>query len=146
VLHGTSRAVLRHFARILAPVLFAFGLPENVCRHLLVGDSAPKGLVDCVRAAVSRVPAKVLAHRLRSVLSCSAERDLQAISVPLLYVSGLEDRLVRRHSFDEIQQAKPDVKLASVQAPHLILQANPQEAVHVVLQFLRQVRGESDRW
>ena len=58
------RCVERHVALILAPVLFSFGLPKSVCRHFLVGDTAPKGLVDKVRATVSRVSGRVLAHRL----------------------------------------------------------------------------------
>ena len=137
------RGALRRVALILAPVLFAFGLPESVCRHFLVGDSAPRSLVDGVRATVSSVPVGVLAHRLRSVLSCTGKRELQTISIPLLYLSGLEDRLVRSVSFEEIQQAKPDARLASIEAPHLILQAKPREAVGVVIRFLGQVHRES---
>ena len=134
------RDALRHVALILAPVLFSFGLPKSVCRHFLVGDTAPNGLVDKVRATVSRVSGRVLAHRLRSVLSCNGERELRGVSVPLLYISGLEDRLVCSSSYKEIQHAKPDALLASIEAPHLILQTNPHEAVDVVLRFLRQVQ------
>lgn len=137
------RDVVRRVALILAPALFAFGLPESVCRHFLVGDTAPKSLVDAVRATVSSISSGVLAHRLRSVLTCNVERELRSVSVPLLYLSGLEDRLVRRLSFEEIQQTKPDALLASVGAPHLILQSKPHEAVDVVFRFLRQVCSES---
>jgi pimeloyl-ACP methyl ester carboxylesterase len=135
------RNVLRRIALVLAPVLFSFRLPKGVCRHFLVGHTASRGLVDEVSATVSKVSGGVLAHRLRSVLSCNGERELRRISVPLLYISGLEDQLVRRTSFDEIRQAKADALLVSVKAPHLMLQAKPQEAVDIVLRFLRQVRG-----
>ena len=137
-----SRGVLRRVAIILAPLLIAFRLPESICQHFLVGDSAPKSLVDGVRATISSVSVGVLAHRLRSVLSCTGKRELCAVSIPLLYLLGLEDRLVHRFSFDEIQQAKPDARLASVEAPHLILQAKPREASEVVIRFLQQVHGE----
>jgi pimeloyl-ACP methyl ester carboxylesterase len=137
------RGLLSHLARVFAPLLFAFGLPESVCRQFLVGNSAPQTLVDSVRATVSRVSSGVLAHRLRSLLSCKTERELRSVSVPLLYVYGIEDRVVHRSSFEEIQQMKPDVLLASVEAPHLILQARPHEAVDVVLLFLQQVRSRS---
>lgn len=136
------RGVLRRVALILAPVLFRFGLPESVCRHFLLGNTAPKSLMDVVRVAVSRVASGVLAHRLRSVLTCNVERELRSVSAPLLYIYGIEDRLVHRSSFEEIQQTKPDVLLASVEAPHLILQARPHEAVDVVLRFLRQIRSK----
>ena len=137
------RDVLSRLASTLAPVLFAFGLPESVCRHFLVGDTTPKSLIDRVRSTVSRVSRGVLAHRFRSVLSTKCERELRSVSVPLLYISGIEDRLVSSSSFLEIQQAKPGSLLASIAAPHLVLQANPHEAVDALVRFLRQVRSES---
>jgi pimeloyl-[acyl-carrier protein] methyl ester esterase len=136
--------VMRRVALILAPALFAFGLPESVCRHFLVGAVAPKGLVDAVRATVSSLSNGVLAYRLRSVLTCNVEPELRNISVPLLYISGLEDRLVKRYSFQEIRQTKPDAQLARVEAPHLILQTKPREAVDLVLRFLRDIGSELD--
>lgn len=135
--------MLSRFASILAPMLFAFGLPESVCRHFLVGDTAPNSLVDAVRSTVSRVSVGVLAHRLRSVLSCNVERELRTISVPLLYISGIEDKLVTRSSFQEIQLAKPDAQFTSIEAPHLILQAQPRKSVDALMRFLGLVRDES---
>lgn len=137
------RDVVRRIALILAPTLFAFGLPESVCRYFLVGDTAPKSLVNAVRATVSSISSEVLTHRLRSVLTCNVGCELRGVSIPLLYLSGLEDRLVRKLSFEEIKQMKPDALLASIEAPHLILQVKPREAVDAVLRFLRQVRSES---
>ena len=137
------RDLLSRVALMLLPVLFAFGLPESVCRHFLVGEAAPKSLVDAVRSTVSSVSSGVLAQRLRSVLSCHESRELQNISVPLLYISGVGDRLISGRSFQEIRQAMPGIKFASIEAPHFILQANPQEAVEAVVTFLRQVRTES---
>ena len=134
--------VLTRIALILGPVLFAFGLPERICRRYLVGDTAPKSLVDGIRTTVSKVSIRVLAHRLRSLLSCNAKRELRSVSISLLYISGLNDRLVRMPSFEEIQQAKPDARLASVEAPHFILQTKPQEAANLVLRFLQEVRSE----
>jgi pimeloyl-[acyl-carrier protein] methyl ester esterase len=138
------RHVVRRVALMLAPVLFTFGLPESVCRCLLAGNAAPTSLVGAVCAAVSSVSSGVLAHRLRSVLTCDVQRELRSVSVPLLYLSGLEDRLVRKLSFEEIKETKTDVVLACVEAPHLILQAKPHEAVDIFLRFLRQVRSQSD--
>jgi len=71
-------------------------------------------VVDNVCATVSGVSGGVLAHRLRSVLSCDGQRELKGISIPLLYISGREDRLVRSSSFKEIQEAKPDALLATI--------------------------------
>ena len=138
-----GRHVLRRIALILGPVLFSFRLPKTICRHFLVGDNASKGLVDEVCATVSTVSGGVLSHRLQSVLSCNCERELRSVSVPLLYISGLQDRLVRRSSFQEVQHSRPEARLASIEAPHLIFQTKPHEAIEVVLSFLRQACSES---
>jgi pimeloyl-[acyl-carrier protein] methyl ester esterase len=138
------RHMLGRLASIVCPILVSFRLPEGLYRLLLVGSTAPKDLVNAVRSTISSVPGAVLAHRLRSVFSCEAEQELQRVSMPLLYVSGTEDRLVRRSSFQEIRQAKPDALFASIQAPHLILQAKPREAADIVVSFLWQLGRKGD--
>ena len=72
------RDMVRRVALILAPALLAFGLPESVCRHFLVGDTAPQSLVDAVRATVSSISSEVLAHRLRSVLNAMSSVSCEA--------------------------------------------------------------------
>jgi pimeloyl-[acyl-carrier protein] methyl ester esterase len=139
------RNVFTQLALFLAPVLFSFGLPKSVCRYFLVGDAAPTALVNEVRAAVSGVPGRVLAHRFRSVLSCNVERELRSVSIPLLYISGYEDRLVRISSFKKIQQTSPGALLATVGAPHLILQSKPHEVLNAVLPILEKIWGEVAR-
>ena len=138
------RGVLSRLARFLAPSLFAFGLPESVCRQLLVGRAAPQTLVDAIRTTVSSVSSGVLAHRLRSVLSCEAERELRSVSVPLLYISGEKDRLVTESSLHEVRRGKPDALVASIDAPHLLLQAEPRVAVDALVSFLLRVGTESE--
>lgn len=134
-----QRGLLSRLARVFAPLLFAFGLPESVCRRFLVGDRAPQTLVETVRATVSGVSSGVLAHRLRLVLSCKAECELRSVSVPLLYVAGIEDRLITTASFREVKQEKPDALVTSIDAPHLLLQAKPCEAVTAIVSFLKQI-------
>lgn len=136
--------VLSHLALILARVLFIFGLPRAACREFLIGDSAGANQVDALRSAVASVSSEVLTHRLKSVLSCNIVRELQGVSVPLLYISGAEDRLVGRGSFQEILQMKPGTLLASIPGPHLILQARPREAVDTVVTFLQKLRNIVD--
>lgn len=131
------RGLLSPIGLTLAPSLFSIGLPESICRYLLVGSTAPKSLVKAVRSAVSSVSSRVLAHRLRLALSCDCKGALQRVSVPLLYIAGSKDRLVPMAAFKTIQQAKPDSALVTINAPHLVLQSNPSESVGAVLQFLR---------
>jgi len=137
-----SRGILSRIAVALGPICFSFGLPKYVCRHFLVGDDAPTALVDKVCEIVSSVPAGVLAHRLRSVMTCDVDRELLTISIPMLCIAGIEDRLLHISSIEKLKQMKPDVPLARIHAPHLILQAKPHEATDVVVPFLRKILNE----
>jgi len=137
-----QRGLLNRVARVFAPLLFTFGLPEGVYRRFLVGKSASQALVDTVRATVSGVSSGVLAHRLRSVLSCKAECELRSVSVPLLYFAGTEDRLVTTASFHEVKQEKPDSFVSSIDAPHLLLQAKPREVVAALVSFLKRIGAD----
>lgn len=134
------RDFLSRIALVLAPALVVFGLPKNVCRRFLVGSAAPKSLVDRVCSIVSTVSSGVLVHRFMSVFSCDCRQALQSVSVPLLYVAGSEDRLVPLTAFTTIRQAKSDLALVTINAPHLVLQANPRESVGALLQFLSSTR------
>ena len=130
---------LAAIARILAPASFSFGMPEKFCRKFLVGEKGSSKLVESVRSAVSRVSPGVLAHRLRSVLGCNSRQDLSSISVPLLCITGTEDRLVKENCFIEIESIKPETRRVRIRAPHLILQSSPDESVSALVSFLREV-------
>jgi hypothetical protein len=63
----------------------------------------------------------------------------------LLYVAGIEDRLVTESSLHEVKQEKPDALVARIDAPHLLLQAKPREAVDALISFLKQVGTDRDQ-
>jgi pimeloyl-[acyl-carrier protein] methyl ester esterase len=139
------RDVLSSIVSLLAPALFAIELPSSVCRSLLVGENAPPELVNRVSSIVSSVSPAVMTHRFRSALSCNCKQELRRVSVPLLYIAGTEDRLVKRTSFTVIKEAKPDSRFVTIDAPHLVLQAKPHESVDVVLEFLQEVGTKTSR-
>jgi pimeloyl-ACP methyl ester carboxylesterase len=62
----------------------------------------------------------------------------------LLYISGEKDRLVTESSLHEVRRGKPDALVASIDAPHLLLQAEPRVAVDALVSFLLRVGTESE--
>jgi pimeloyl-ACP methyl ester carboxylesterase len=123
--------------KVLAnPLLLSIPLPDMMVEKFLVGPSAPVGLKGAVRNALSSVHPKVLARRVRAVLDCDARDDLIKTKIPIMYIQGESDRLVRAPCFQEIQRLRPDTVLASISAPHLVLQREPQKAAAVVGEFV----------
>lgn len=85
--------------------------------------------------ATSKSP-EVAALRVRGVMACDASEQLARVRVPTLYLQGEQDRLVRKSSFQEIKEVKPDTILASIAAPHFVLQREPRKAADLIAHFV----------
>jgi pimeloyl-ACP methyl ester carboxylesterase len=94
-----------------------------------VGRSASDELVERVRVVIATVPAPTLAARLRNVLSVDVRPSLAKCKVPILYLRGTEDRIIRDVSMKALVEAVTiRVKVNQIAAPHLLLQVAPKQA------------------
>jgi len=122
-----------------APVLLRLRPTGFLIRRWMVGGDAPPRLVQRVSNAISSAKPEVIAERMRAVVSCNAGQELQALSIPILYVAGTEDRLIGVGGLKQFQRVRPETKVAKIRGPHLILQARLGEAAFAVAQFMLQV-------
>lgn len=125
---------------LLAPVVFRVPLPNLAAKLWLVGPGALPSLLAAVRSAVSSVQSKVLAARLRAVLGCDVRAELGRVAVPILYIQAQQDRLVSASCLEELRQIKPQMAVAVLEGPHLLLQREPYTAAETVLRFVRFLR------
>ncbi len=133
--------LLSGILRPLAGVVFSRPPPACFARHLLAGPDAPRELVAELREVTRTVQGGVLAARVRATLSVDATDALIAIRVPLLYISGSEDRLLRRGILRDLCAARPATEAQVLAAPHLVLQRRPREAAAIITEFLTRVRA-----
>jgi pimeloyl-ACP methyl ester carboxylesterase len=131
--------------RPLAPAFFRLPLPAHAVRLLLAGGGAPDDLVEEVRRAVATVKGDVMASRAREALRVDATAWLQACPVPLLFLGGKEDHLLRSAIPIEIRALRSDAEIRMLDAPHLVLQSRPVEAMGLVEAFLRRAAGAAGR-
>lgn len=128
-------------ATVLAPAFFRLPLPPHVVRLLLAGGDASQELVEEVREAVRLVPARVMAARAREALAVDASEPLRRCPVPLLFLGGKNDRLLRREIPDEVRALQPGAEIRMLDTPHLVLQRRPEEAMRIVEEFLLERGG-----
>jgi pimeloyl-ACP methyl ester carboxylesterase len=136
------RPISRLLAGVLRPlvgVVFSRPPPAFVARYLLVGLDAPSQLVAELRAATSMVKGDVLAARVRATLNVDATDALAACRVPILYIGGSEDRLLRRGILRDLRAGQPAAEIHVLAAPHLVLQRQPRKAAALISEFLRRV-------
>ena len=130
----------RLLGSLLAPFMFRVPLPNLAAKLWLVGPDAPPSLLTAVQAAISSVQPRVLCARLRAVLECEVRADLNRVAVPILYLQAKSDRLVGASCLEDVRRIKPQVTVASLEGPHLLLQCKPQRAAEAVVQFVRSCR------
>jgi pimeloyl-[acyl-carrier protein] methyl ester esterase len=139
----TPPVICPRLLRILArPLVFRLSWLGVMMEYFLLGADAPQDIRDAVRQAIRQVDPLVLARRLQAVLGCDARNDLTHVDVPILYMQAEEDHLVPSSCFEEIRSLRPSVTLASVAAPHLILQRQPGQAAEAIVRFRDRLDGE----
>jgi pimeloyl-ACP methyl ester carboxylesterase len=127
---------LRHMKTLVHPFFFRIPPPRFVIEHFLIGAHAPRELRDDVRRTLRSVSPEVVALRVQAVMACDASEPLVRVRVPTLYLQAEQDRLVRKSSFQEIQELKPDTVLISIAAPHFVLQREPRKAADLIVHFV----------
>ncbi len=123
-------------AATLADALFRLPLPDAAVRAMLAGGDAPDTLVHEVQAAVRSVAPEVFAARVRDVLRSTPPDPRGVPRVPTLYLAGRADRLVATRSVQDFRDLGLDVEVATLDAPHLLLQRAPEATGERLAAFL----------
>lgn len=124
---------------LLRGPFFRLEPPQFFIERYFLGPKPFRHLVESFRYARHSVPAEVLAFRMRSVLNVDVRRAFAACRVPILYLLGKQDRLVRRRSVDEMLKIQPDMRVAEIDGPHLLLQREPDKCFEAIDRFLDAV-------
>jgi pimeloyl-ACP methyl ester carboxylesterase len=132
----TPRAVPRWLAASLLPVMFSLPPPASALRWALLGDDASDEIVAWFAATLSSVRGRILAARLRAILDADLSMAFSTLTIPTLYVRGARDRLVPARVAEELQARRPDLRVETLDAPHLVLQRCPVEAARLIADFL----------
>ncbi len=112
--------------------------PRAVVRHLLVERNSPADLVDDVADAIRSVSASVRADRMRQVLHIDQTRQLEDIEIPILYLAANRDRLIGQRGLAQFQRHAQDLSTEVLDAPHLLLQTRPVEAIASIQRWLER--------
>lgn len=123
--------------RFIANILPIGAVPATWLSPLLLGQFATAALRTALSRAINRVSPAVMRSRLRSVLDVDVSAQLAQVNVPTVYLRASEDRLVPHAASMRISQLKPQMQMIDVNAPHCLLQAAPDEAARLIIEFLR---------
>lgn len=122
----------------LAPLLSRVAMPQFVARFLMVGDEAPRALVQSLTDAVSWVTPKVLSGRVRQSLTVNVLAELAQVKLPILYLQPMHDRVVAAACVEEMRMVNAG-RMVTIEGPHLLMQAEPALCAEAVVRFVRDL-------
>jgi pimeloyl-ACP methyl ester carboxylesterase len=102
-----------------------------VCWLLLGGFSTPR-LKNALVQVLARIAPDAIRARLTSIIDIDVRAKLATVRVPVLYLRATRDRLVPKRVAAEISRSHPDMCIADVESPHLLLQAAPAVAARLL--------------
>jgi pimeloyl-ACP methyl ester carboxylesterase len=111
-------------------------LPSFIQHRNLFGEYDSPRLRAKLRGVRAVVSQKTLKARLEAVASVDVSEQLRRITVPTLDLRATHDRVVSCASGDHIRKVLPQVELAELDAPHLMLQTVPQESLAAIRRFV----------
>lgn len=85
---------------------------------------------------IETVKPKVIARRVKSIFKVNVEKELESCDLPILYLMGADDRLIRKHNFEIIKKTRHDVILKVINTRHFILQLEPMKAAKELVEFI----------
>jgi pimeloyl-[acyl-carrier protein] methyl ester esterase len=124
-----------------APALVNIGLSDCLIRFLLI-DERSKALLPLIRSALEMLSARALASRFMVLGEFDDLFAPQALSVPILYLRAIHDRLVTKRHAKSILQRYPQSVIQELNSPHLILQCNGEDAAMAISSFAANIASE----
>lgn len=84
---------------------------------------------------LARVPDRVLRTRVRAVTAVDVSSQLAKVAVPIMYLQGTEDGLIRQRVVDAVLRSSPSMQMRLVVGPHCLLQCSAPEAAREIREF-----------
>ena len=130
------RAAWRGFTYLPWAWLFRFPLTKLTVGIHLTGFRHASNWVQPIRIANQPVLPRVRASRLRSALNVDVRNEFASLEIPVMYLRGLQDRLVFSSCVRHATATRPSTSVVQVPGPHLLLQVEPQRSWQEVSSFV----------
>ena len=111
--------------------------PATIRFRAMLHGAEYRALADMALEAIRSVDPGVIARRVKAILNVDVEQTFANIEVPMLYLAGRKDRLIRSHNAVAMQSVRPDLELAEIDTRHFILQLEPEKSAAAIEEFIR---------
>ncbi len=121
-------------ANLIVPAMF-YPAPSLAKLKSLVGRYSTPEIRALISRSLTTVAPAVVASRVKEVINIDVTRELVACPVPIMYIQAMHDYVVPSGNLERIKELRPDVEVAQIEAPHMILQTQPLLAAEIIEKF-----------
>lgn len=100
---------------------------------MIIGHDTDSAVRSRTHELLETIPPKHIQNRMCLVNETDVSSMLEKIETPLLYIQAAWDQIVFASAAQEIKYHANDVKIATVDGPHMILQAKPQQCAELII-------------
>jgi pimeloyl-ACP methyl ester carboxylesterase len=118
----------------------AMKIPPALMAPFLYGGHGTPALRRAHAQAMAKVSATTLRARVSAILAADCSALLSRVQVPMLYMQANADRLVPRSALRKIERIRPDIQVVEFDAPHFLLQTQPELAAASAASFINKAR------
>lgn len=133
--HSPRKTLLPFLCSLPLNVFLGRPVPE-LCLSLLLGKGEfLRKLMPMWKQIQAAVSPRVLAHRIGVVREVDVTTRLPNLPIPVCYIQALNDAIVPSTALSVFAAALPELIVRKLEGPHLILQAQPAQAVAIIQEF-----------
>ena len=111
----------------------AFGKAgQRLVEPILLGSKPDPAARQVLRQASAEVHPDVLARRAAATLSIDVRGDFMKIDVPILAIEAENDLLIRSDAGAEMKALRPEIEVARIAGPHVLLASRPKACAHAL--------------
>jgi pimeloyl-ACP methyl ester carboxylesterase len=113
------------------------GSSLRLSRFLVLGRWITPAIRELHQKILASVPAKTIRSRLEAVADCDVREALASVRLPIICLVARHDRLIPRAAARLLRQQAPSATFVEIDAPHCLLQCEPQQAAEQIRKFLQ---------
>jgi pimeloyl-ACP methyl ester carboxylesterase len=117
--------------------LFGNATLENILlRKFCSGQDIPPDIQQMIHKISEQIPPEIIKKRLQIMDTADTRSLLPRISAPVLYLAGLQDKLVPAELRAELFENIPRICFKGIDGPHLLLQTQGGICATTIMNFL----------
>ncbi len=128
------------FRPITHPIFFRNEMPAWYIKKALLGGANNQALIEQVKLANATLSAEIIHKRLEEIININVLDTLAELELPILYQRALDDWLVKKYSLTQIETKAKNLSISQFNAPHLLLQTQPNETSKDIERFISSTR------